>query len=114
MALFKKQMKIFKKKMIAVKKFRPVFTTIDGNTHLGVAYNYGIADRLTCSIPEFLMSYTTDDGYLKDNKNVMYPLANIVSIDWKLEDEKEIEDRFGEFTIFITQEDVDKCCTEAK
>lgn len=28
------------------------------------------------------------DGYLEDNYGVMYPLANIVSIDWQLVDEK--------------------------
>ena len=106
MALFKK--KLFEKKMVTVQKFRPVFTTVDGNTHIGINYKYGIANRLLCSVPEFIMIDIKDDGYIKDDCGVMYPLANVVSINWDLIDEKEIEDKFGEFQIFITKEEVDK------
>lgn len=98
-----------KKKMVTVKKFRPVFTTIDGNAHIGMEYKYGIVNRLSCSIPEFMMIRIKDDGYLKDNESVMYPLANIISIDWKLEDKREIEDKFDQFTIFVSEEEFGGC-----
>lgn len=96
------------KKMVTAQKFKPVFTTIDGDTHIGSGYNYGIAERFRCSIPEFIMIDVKDDGYLKDDKNVMYPLANIISIDWKLEDEKKVEDKFGDFTLFVTKKEMEK------
>jgi hypothetical protein len=109
MGLFKKnEKKLFEKKMVTVHKFRPVFTTVDGNTHIGLEYNYGIANRLRCSIPEYMMIDIKSDGYLKDHRKVMYPFANIISIDWQLVDEKEVEDKFSEYGIFVTTEEVEK------
>lgn len=104
MELFKK-----KKRMVTVQKFRPVFTTVDGNTHIGINYKYVIADRLLCSVPEYIMIDIKDNGYIQDNCYIMYPLANIVSINWDLIDEREIEDKFDNFQIFITKEEVDRC-----
>lgn len=106
MGLFKK--KLFEKKMVTVQKFRPVFVTVDGNTHIGCEYKYGIANRLRCSVPEYIMIDIKSDGYLKDHRNVIYPLTNIVSIDWQLEDQKEIEDKFDMYTIFLSNEEVEQ------
>lgn len=109
MGLFKK--KVFKKNMVTLQKFKPVFTTVDGNTHTGFEYNYGIVERLLCSVPEYMMIDIKSDGYLEDNCGVMYPLTNIVSIDWQLVDEKEeAEDKFGEYQIFVTTKDVEQIC----
>ena len=95
-----------KKKIVTVEKYRPVFMTVDGNLHAGLEYKYGITNRLRCSIPEYIMIDITRDEYIQDNCNVMYPLANVVSIDWQLVDTKEIEDKFGEYTIFVSAEAV--------
>lgn len=106
MELFKK--KLIQKKMVTVQKFKPVFATIDGNTHIGLEYNYGIANRLRCSVPEYMMIDIKRDGYLKDHRNVMYPLSNIISIDWQLVDEKEVEDKFGEYRIFLSKKEIEE------
>ena len=111
MGLFKKKLsekKLFEKKMVTVQKFRPVFSTVDGNTHIGLDYKYGIANRLICSIPEYLMIDIKSDGYLEDHRKVMYPLTNIVSIDWQLVDEKEVEDKFWEYQIFVTTKELEE------
>ena len=106
MGLFKK--KLFEKKMVTLQKFRTVFTTVDGNVHLGVVYNYVIAERLACSVPEWIMIDIRSDGYIMDHRYVMYPLTNIVSIDWKLEYEKVVEDKFGAHKIYVTAEELEK------
>lgn len=106
MGLFKK--KLFEKKMVTLQKFKPVFTTVDGNTHTGFEYKYGIAERFLCSVPEFIMIDIKSDGYLKDDCDVMYPLTNIISIDWQLVDEKMVEDKFGEYKFFVTKSEVEK------
>ena len=95
-----------KKKTVTVQKFRPVFTTVDGNTHIGWEYKYGIVERLLCSVPEYIMIDVKSDGYMKDHRGVIYPLGNIVSIDWTLEDEKVVEDKFGEWTVFVSEKEV--------
>jgi len=103
--IFKKaEQMVVEKKMVTLKKFRPIFTTVDGNNHIGCEYKYGIVERLLCTIPEYIMIDIKSDGYIKDNRNVMYPLTNIVSIDWTLEDEKVVEDRFSEWTVFVSEE----------
>lgn len=105
--IFKKEKKMeVKKKTVTVQKFRPVFTTVDGNTHIGWEYKYGIVERLLCSVPEYIMIDVKSDGYMKDHRGVIYPLGNIVSIDWTLEDEKVVEDRFGEWTVFVSEKEV--------
>ena len=101
--IFKKEKQtVIKKKTVTLKKFRPVFTTVDGNTHIGCEYKYGIKERLLCTIPEYIMIDIKSDGYIKDHRNVMYPLTNIVSIDWSLEDEKVVEDKFSEWIVFVS------------
>lgn len=97
-----------KRKTITLRKFKPVFTTIDGNTHIGNEYKYGIVERLLCTIPEYIMIDIKSDGYIKDHRNVMYPLANIMSIDWTLEDEKIVEDSFNMYTIFVSEKELGK------
>ena len=107
MGLFKKA---FRKNMVTLQKFKPVFTTVDGHRHTGFEYNYGIVEKLRCSVPEYMMIDIKRDGYLEDNYGLMYPLANIVSIDWQLVDEKKVEDKFGEYQTCVTTKDVEQIC----
>ena len=49
------------------------------------------------------------DGYIEDQNDVMYPLQNILSIDWKLFDEKVVLDNFRhEFEVVFTNREVEK------
>ena len=49
------------------------------------------------------------DGYIEDQNDVMYPLQNILSIDWKLIDEKVVLDNFRhEFEVVFTNREVEK------
>ena len=49
------------------------------------------------------------DGYIEDQNDVMYPLQNILSIDWKLIDEKVVLDNFRhEFEVIFTDREVEK------
>ena len=49
------------------------------------------------------------DGYIEDQNDVMYPLQNILSIDWKLIDEKVVLDNFRhEFEVVFTNGEVSK------
>lgn len=94
--MFKKE-----KKKVTLQKFRPVFITTDGVEHRGFEYNWGIAERLSCSVPEYIMIDINSDGYIEDDNEVMYPLSNIISIKWELVDEKTVEDIFKEYQIFV-------------
>lgn len=95
--------KIFKKEIVTLRKYRPIFVTTDGVKHEGQTYNWGIVERLRCSIPKYIMIDIKSDGYIEDNKKVMYPLTNVVSIEWELVKELKLEDNFGDYTIFVSK-----------
>lgn len=74
------------------KKFRPLievihysvyFKTIDGNRHQYTHFRYADPAQLNCSIPEYLMCKIKIDGYLQDDDGLMYPLQNVVQIEWE-------------------------------
>ena len=100
--MFKKD----KKKKITIQKYQPVFVTTDNARHIGEEYDWGIVERLRCSIPEYIMIDVQSDGYLKDKSDIMYPLSNIVSIKWTLLEEKSILDDFDIFKVFMTTEEL--------
>lgn len=95
--------KIFKKDIITLRKYKPVFTTTDGIKHEGQTYNWAIVERLRCSIPKYIMIDIKSDGYIEDKEKVMYPLTNIVSIEWEVVREVKLEDTFSEYTIFVSK-----------
>ena len=105
--IFKKPIKTFEKKKVTIQKFKPFFVTIDGAQHEGLNYGWGIADRLLCPIPEFIMIDIESDGYIKDKDKVMYPLSNIVSIEWKLLEERIVPDNFSKYQIYVTTKELD-------
>jgi hypothetical protein len=45
----------------------------------------------------------SSDGYLKDKEGVMYILSNIISIDWQVVEEKEVEDKYSEYQVYINE-----------
>ena len=85
MSLFKKSKSY---KTICIQYIYPYFKTVDGEFHTGHTY---IMDKaaLNCECGEYHMHNVTSKGYLKDSNNIQYPLANIISIDWKMSKEKE-------------------------
>lgn len=95
-------------KTVTIQKFRPSFRTVDGHFHEGHEYNWAIAERLLCSVPDYIMHDVKSDGYLKDKNDIMYILANIVSIVWEKIDEQVVEDKFRDYHVFVTQEEVDE------
>ena len=105
--MFKNIKKIFEKEKITIQKFKPFFVTIDGIEHEGLNYNWGIANRLRCTIPEYIMIDIKSDGYIEDKNEIMYPLTNIVSIEWKLLEEKIVENNFDRFQIFVTTKELE-------
>lgn len=99
--------KIFKKDKITIQKYKPFFITIDNIKHEGLEYNWGIVDRLRCSVPEYIMIDIKSDGYIEDENKIMYPLSNIISIEWKLIEEKIVEDNFGDYQIFVKTKELE-------
>lgn len=78
-----------------LQKFKLFFTTVDNTNHEGTnKYKWGDCENLLCSVPEHLMIGVKHDGYIKDTKGEMYPLANVLSIRWELVEEKIVLDSF--------------------
>lgn len=88
----------FKKEpeMITVYSYRATFKTIDGEIHYSY-FNYLDIDNLTCDGPTYLM---LGKKYLKDENGVMYPMQNIISIKWEVNNAKEVEVKYIRGTHF--------------
>ncbi len=97
-------------KVIHLKRFQPFFTTVDGIQHEGPDfYNWINADGLRRAAPEYMMEDMINDGYLIDMNGIMYPIQNIMSIQWKLIGEKVVLDNFyHEYQIYFNNEEVSK------
>lgn len=97
-------------KTIKLQRFQPFFVTTDSVQHEGIdRYKWANSNGLLCTIPEYIMIDIKSDGYIKDINDVMYPLQNIISIEWKLIKEKIVLDDFHhEYTIFFSDEQVEK------
>ena len=61
------------------------FTTIDNEKHKYSYFSHINPDSITCSIPEYLMLFIKKNGYIKDDAGIMYPLQNIISIEWTMD-----------------------------
>lgn len=88
----------FKKEpeMITVYSYRAIFKTIDGEIHHSY-FNYLDIDNLACDGPTYLM---LGKKYLKDENGVMYPMQNIISIKWEINDAKEVKVKYISGTHF--------------
>lgn len=94
--------KLFENPKIKIQRYKPVFVTVDGKEHEGTTYNWIIPTRIKCSPSTYIMYDVSSDGYLKDKKGVMYILSNIISIDWRVVEEKEVEDKYSEYQVYIS------------
>lgn len=106
----RKNKKQKKPNTITLQRFQPFFTTIDNVLHEGIdRYKWANADGLLCTVPEYLMIDIKSDGYMKDKNDVMYPIQNIVSIEWKLLEEKIVLDNFyHKWNIFFDDKEVEE------
>lgn len=109
MGLFNKVKDVCKPPVMTLQKYRPTFTTVDGEEHLGCIYKWAKASGLLCSVPEYIMHSVKSNGYLDGKDKVMYPLTNIISIKWNMIDEKKVyEDYSNRYRIFLTDEEVNE------
>lgn len=106
--IFKKVKTAIEPNKVTLQKYKPYFVTVDGVRHEGLNYCWCIAERLRCSIPEYIMVDLRSDGYIEDQDLLMHPLSNVISIEWKLIDEKTVEDRFSQYQIFVTTKELEK------
>ena len=51
-------------------------------------------------MPDIMISVKSD-GYIEDKNRVMYPLENVISIEWKLIEERIFVDSFDDYQIFV-------------
>ena len=73
------------------KRYRVVFTTIDGIWHIGATDNWVNEDNIVSnSVPEYIMSdIITEDGFLKDKETKrIYPLTSVLEINFQLLEER--------------------------
>ncbi len=89
--MFKNFFKKFTPPLIEVVHYSAYFETIDGEKHQYTRYKYADPTQLVCSIPEYLMYDIKTDGYLEDDNGFMYPLQNVVRIEWKEDARKTVE-----------------------
>ena len=96
-------------KPMLLRSYRPIFKTIDGEKHVGIQYKYADENRVRGSVPELLMISVKSNGYLVDIESKMYPLANIISIEWDLVDEqiKQYKSKH-EWQIYFDKEEVEE------
>lgn len=72
-------------------------------------YKWANSDGLSCTVPECIMISVRSDGYMIDKNDVMYPIENIMSIEWRLLEEKIVLDNFyHELDIFFSNKKVEK------
>lgn len=93
---------LFEKPKIKIQKYKPVFITVDGKEHEGPEYNWIIPSRIKCSPSKYIMIDVKSDGYLEDKDGVMYILSNIISIDWQVAEEKEVEDKWSDYQVYVS------------
>jgi len=75
--MFKK--KIVKPELTTLKKYKINFTTVDGINHTYTKVPYADGDSVLCSIGEY---YMIDEKFLKDDEGLLYPINNIVKIEF--------------------------------
>lgn len=85
--------------LIEVIHYSVRFKTIDGNVHQYTHFRYADPAQLNCSIPEYLMCLIKTDGYLEDDDGLMYPLQNVIQIEWE-EDVRQTVKRGDRWNVF--------------
>lgn len=100
--------KATEKPRCSFQKYQAIFKTVDGQIHNGTEYNWACREQLSCSVQEHLMTYTQCNGYLEDEFGKMYPLENIISIEWKLLEVQTITTFLPRYKVFYSDEELKK------
>lgn len=92
-------------------KWKAVFKTIDGETH-EAHMNFVNADGIRGTVPQFLM---TGKEYFKDLDGVMYPIHNVISINWVLVEERNAAIPWlqCDFQVVYSEEELDEQIAKA-
>ena len=107
MKLFNKIKKIVEPTKSTLQRVKPVFYTVDGNKHYGITYKWVKASGLLCSVGEYVMIDIKSDGYIYDENKVMYPITNVLSIEWNVVQEKTVIGEFP-YRIYFLNSEVEK------
>lgn len=102
-------MKLFKKKepkIMKLQKIKATFKTIDGIEHTGCDYKWINASGLSCTSSEYIMYDIKRDGYIYDDNDVMFILANVICIKWNIINEKKIVKEHEYHKIYFNDEEV--------
>jgi hypothetical protein len=85
---------MFKKKpkfeLVVAQNIIPKFTTMDGKEHESGYYHWIDAEQINIPAPAFIMRSVVNEGYLTGDDDLMYPLSNIVSINWIIREERRL------------------------
>lgn len=109
--MFNKKTKQEKLPKVIFQKVRAFFKTVDGEIHTGGDYNWCASSKLNCSVGQYLMIDIKDSGYIEDEIGTMYPLSNVLSIDWVVESQCEfIDEKSYEpcYMLFYSTDDLKK------
>lgn len=49
-----------------------------------------------------------DDGYIKDEEGVVYPIQNVVSITWQVDDERTVIAKHSEWDYWFSNDEMNK------
>lgn len=71
-----------KNNIVEVFHYTANFITIDNKKHEYSQSLYINPNALICSIPDYLMIPIKSQNYIKDDTGIMYPLQNVISIEW--------------------------------
>lgn len=96
-------MGLFKKESVTLKHYKLVFKTIDNQTH---EYNYICYVDENCISCSALEYYLIGQDFLQDDKGNMYPIQNIISIEFQLDDilencQKQYSSRFCDMPLIF-------------
>ena len=103
--IFKKKNK--EPKTMTLVKTGVVFTTIDGEKHIGYRSKWLDYDRI--DVEDDRRCDIISQGYILDNNGTMYPLNNILSVDVGIVERKTvIDDFYHEWQWCFSNEEVEK------
>lgn len=95
-----------KEKVVTLRKYRPLFITVDGKVVEGKSTNWLITNRNTGSIKEFLTLGILENGFLSDDIGDIYIISNVIKITWEVIAERTIADTFREYQFWVKEEEI--------
>lgn len=110
MGLFNRNKEEKKVETTTLKHYKLVFKTIDGETHEFNRISHIDESAITCSALDY---YLSNEKFLKDDAGVHYPIQNIISIQFELDNVIEnarkivFENAFGICLVWYSKENIE-------